>query len=141
MRNKMVPVLYGISVIQVLGMMCIATGKQAGLAVVASGTAVLFGCATGILAQGSKMMICPECKTRIPKKSRICPECGYRYREGIAENKLTEYISQEKEKEMTSEEIDCDFEKIESITVDEMMAYDGDIGEFLKNRCREEENL
>ena len=40
---------------------------------------------------------------------------------------------------MTSEKIDHDFEKIESIVVDEMAAYDGDIEDFLENRSREAE--
>lgn len=139
MKNKQVSIMYGISAIQVLGMAGIAAGKQAGIAIVASGTVILFGCATGVLVKDRKYMTCPECKTSIPKKSRICPECGHRYREGIPENKLTEFINQEKEREMTSEEIDCDFEKIESIAIDEMTAYDGDIEEFLKKRCREED--
>ena len=35
---------------------------------------------------------------------------------------------------MKSEEIDCDFEKIEEVAVDEIAAFDGDIEAFLKKR-------
>lgn len=103
MRNKQVQLLYGISVIQVLGMAGMAAGERLAGALIAVGTAMMFVDATGILIRMGKEKICPKCKTSIPKKSRICPECGYRYNDGISEDKLTEYIEQEKEKEMTSE--------------------------------------
>lgn len=139
MRNRQIQLLYGIGVMQILGTACYMLGKQAGGILIIGGTILLIGYATGLLVKEEKEMVCPECQTLIPKKSRICPECGYRYREGIPENKLTEYIEQEKEAAMTSEKIDHDFEKIESIVVDEMAAYDGDIEDFLENRSREEE--
>lgn len=139
MRNKQAQVLLGISGVQVLGIVCAAAGIQAGIAVAAAGTAFLVADAVGIMMKSGGKKVCPRCKADIPKQSRICPECGHRYRAGVSEDKLTEYIEQEKEKEMTSEQIDCDFEKIESIAVDEVASYDGDIEEFLKNRCRGEE--
>lgn len=112
---------------------------RAGIAVAAAGTAFLVADAVGIMVKAGGKKVCPRCKADIPKQSRICPECGHRYRSGVSADKLTEYIEQEKEKEMTSEKIDYDFEKIESIAVDELASYDGDIEEFLKNRCRGEE--
>lgn len=53
--------------------------------------------------------------------------------------KLTEFIEKEKEKERSSEQIDCDFEKIETLAVEEMLSFDGDIENFLKRRGKEEE--
>lgn len=40
---------------------------------------------------------------------------------------------------MSSEQIDCDFEKIETLAVEEMLSFDGDIENFLKRRGKEEE--
>lgn len=136
MRNRQIQILYGVSAIQILGLFGISKNREIGTIVAASGTAVLLGYATGLLTKREKKQVCKNCRAIIPKNSRICPECGYCYKEDIAEEKLTEYI--EKQKEMTSEQIDHDFERIESVTVDEMLAYDGDIEDFLQNRCNEE---
>lgn len=135
MKNRQVQILYGISGVQVLGLRIMAGGMEAGSVLAAVGTGILVIYATGLLAKESGRKKCPECGSLILKKNRICPECGYRYKEGIPEEKLMEVISQEKEKEMTSEEIDHDFEQIESIAMEELAAYDGDIEEFLRNRC------
>lgn len=139
MKNKQVHLLYSISVIQVLGIGIAVSGGKAGVALSAVGTLILTGYVTSIWLKAGKKRICPECRSAIPKNGRICPECGYRYHEGIPEEKLTAYIEHEKEEEMTSEKIDRDFEKIESIVVDEMSAYDGDIEAFLRGRGKEEE--
>lgn len=135
MRNRQVQILYGVGVIQILGLFCINKDKNWGIVMVAAGIAALLGNATGLLNKQEKGSICKKCKSVIPRGNRICPECGYIVKEEISEDELTEYI--EKEKEMTSEQIDHDFEKIESISVDEMMSYDGDIEDFLQNRCNE----
>ena len=137
MRNKQIQLLYGISGIQIAGIGFMIAGQMAGSVLNIVGTIALVVYATGILIEERKVKVCPKCKADIPKKDRICPECGHRYKEGISEDKLTEYIEQEKEKEQTSEKIDHDFEQIESVTVDEMTAYDGDIEDFLKNRYKE----
>lgn len=136
MRNRQVQILYGVSSIQILGLLCISKNSEIGIIMAASGIAVLLGYATGLLTKREKKQVCKNCKAIIPKNSRICPECGFCNKEDIAEEKLTEYI--EKQKEMTSEQIDHDFEQIESISVDEMLGYDGDIEDFLQNRCNEE---
>lgn len=135
--RRNVQFLYGVSVLQALGIGVTAAGVQTGIVLSAAGTAALAACATGILIRDGKEKMCPECKAYIPKKSRICPACGHRYRDGIPEDKLTEYIGQEKEKELTSEQIDCDFEKIESVALEELEAFDGDIEAFLQKRGKE----
>lgn len=135
--RRNVQFLYGVSVLQALGIGLTVAGVHAGIVMSATGTAALAARATGILIRNGKEKMCPKCKAFIPKKSRICPACGHRYRDGIPEDRLTEYIEQEKEKEMTSEEIDCDFEKIESVALEELAAYDGDIEAFLQKRGRE----
>lgn len=136
--RRNVQFLYGVSMLQVLGIGFTAAGEQVGIVLSAAGTVALAACATGIWMRDGKEKVCPKCKAFIPKKSRICPECGHRYKDGVPEDRLTEYIEQEKEKELTSEKIDCDFEKIESVAVEELAAYDGDIEAFLRDR--EEEN-
>lgn len=137
MRRK-VQYLYGISILQVLGTGFAAAGEQAGIVLSAAGTAALAAYATCVWIQDGKEKVCPECKASIPKKSRICPECGHLYSSGIPEDKLTEYVEQEKDRERTSEQIDCDFEKIESVALEELEAFDGDIEAFLQRRGREE---
>ena len=139
MKNKQIPFLYGISTVQLIGIIGLSVNTMAGTAVVAVGTVGILVYATANLFQRLKEKVCPECGTRIPKCDRICAVCGYRYREGIPEEKLTEFIEKEKEKEMSSEQIDCDFEKIETLAVEEMLSFDGDNENFLKRRGKEEE--
>lgn len=134
MKNRQTQILYGISGVQILGLGIMAAGMEAGSVLAAVGTGALVIYATGLLAKESGRKECPECGSSILKKNRICPECGYRYKEGIPEEKLTEVISREKEKERTSEQIDHDFEQIETIALEELAAYDGDIEEFLRKR-------
>ena len=38
---------------------------------------------------------------------------------------------------MTSQEIDCNFEKVEEFVLDEVTSFDGDIEEFLDRRSGE----
>lgn len=61
---------------------------------------------------------CPKCKSSVPSKDRICSECGHLFQNGISEEKLTEYIEKEKADEMSSEQIDDAFEKVESVSYD-----------------------
>ena len=100
MKNKQIPFLYGISTVQLIGIIGLSVNTMAGTAVVAVGTVGILVYATANLFQRLKEKVCPECGTRIPKSDRICAVCGYRYREGIPEEKLTEFIEKEKEKEM-----------------------------------------
>ena len=92
MKNRQVQILYGISGVQVLGLSIMAGGMEAGSVLAAVGTGILVIYATGLLAKESGRKKCPECGSLILKKNRICPECGYRYKEGIPEEKLMEVM-------------------------------------------------
>lgn len=86
---------------------------------------------------------CPKCRFPIPLKARICPECGYSYSSPIKEEELLAIIEREQDQEhdMSSEDIDCNFEKIEEVVVSEIASYDGDIEEFLLEREKKSEFL
>ena len=77
---------------------------------------------------------CPKCKSSVPSKDRICSECGHLFQNGISEEKLTEYIEKEKADEMSSEQIDDAFEKVESVSYDQASAYDEDLEDYLKKQ-------
>ena len=77
---------------------------------------------------------CPKCKSSVPSKDRICSECGHLFQNGISEEKLTEYIEKEKADEMSSEQIDDAFEKVESVSYDQSSAYDEDLEDYLKKQ-------
>lgn len=132
-------ILCGIAIMQFLGWWFIAGNGHYGVFFAAGGTMLFAGYAVLLLFRGAIKKECPKCHTLISKKNRICPECGFCFTKGISKEKLTEYIEQEQEKAMTSEQIDFDFEKIETIVLDEMEAFDGDIEEFLQKRSSETE--
>ena len=139
MKNKEIWICYGIGAAQSLGIAFLCASIAAGTMLIAAGTGALLIQATMALLQAGKQKECPNCGAWIPKKDRICGECGFRYYEGVPEEKLTEYISREQETERSSEQIDCDFEQIETLAVEEMLACDGDIETFLKNRGKEDD--
>lgn len=134
MWNRQTGFLCGICVVEAAGVIGTAAGSRNVFWAGAAGTAALAAYTASLLLGGRGKKICPECRTVIRKEDRICPECGHRFREGVPEEKLTEYIEGEKEKEMTSEQIDSAFEKIESIALDEVASYNGDIESFLRER-------
>lgn len=135
MKNKRIQILCGIGIIQILGWVLMADNWRYGVFFAAGGTMLFVGYAVSLLFMGAGKKRCPECHTITAKKNRICPECGFCFAKGIPPEELTKYIEQEQEKAMTSEQIDCDFEKIETIALEEVAAYDGDIEEFLQKRC------
>lgn len=51
-----------------------------------------------------------------------------------SEEKLTEYIEKEKADEMSSEQIDDAFEKVESVSYEQAIAYDEDLEDYLKKQ-------
>ena len=88
---------------------------QLGIAVIAAGIVVL---AVHVMVENKgkeESKNCPKCGSAIPLKARICPECGYSYAGGAKEEELLDILEREQEEEdsLTSEEIDCDFERIE----------------------------
>ena len=77
--------------------------------------------------------ICPECQCEIRKSYRICPECGHLFQEGLSEEQLTDVIEKEKEDDMSSEQIDRAFEKVDTLSMEEVKAYDSELDDFLRN--------
>lgn len=139
MKNKMVYVLCGIGIVQVLGWGLMAGKWRYGALLAAGGTMLFAVYMAAFFLNSTRKKKCPECHSIILKSNRICPECGFCFAKGISSEELTEYIEKEKEKTRTSEQIDCDFEKIEAIALEEVTAYDGDIEEFLQERCSDTE--
>lgn len=82
-----------------------------------------------------KMKSCPVCSSKMGKSLRICPECGYIFEKAKEEQQALKEMD---EGLQCSEEIDCDFEKIEQIAMGEVEAFDGDIEAFLSKREEEE---
>ncbi len=73
------------------------------------------------------------------RRLRICPECGYQFETGLKETEILDHIERERDQleAMTSQEIDCNFEKVEEFVLDEVTSFDGDIEEFLDRRSGE----
>lgn len=138
MKNKQISVLYSTGIVQILGIGALFYNWRIGMVVFAVCAGFQICYATRLAFGEGKVKVCPECKASIPQHSRICPECGHLYQKGASEEELTGLIEKEKEEQMKSEEIDCDFEKIEEVAVDEITAFDGDIEAFLKKRESEE---
>lgn len=76
----------------------------------------------------------PECKSKIRKAYRICPECGHLFQKGLSEEQLTDVIEKEKEDDMSSEQIDRVFEKVDTLSIEEIKAYDSELDDFLRKQ-------
>lgn len=132
MRDVLLYILTCYTCIQVGGIILIILGVKWGIILVILG--IVFGVAylEYIWLMRLKKRRCPNCKNMVTKEKRICPVCGYLFQGGPNEEHLTEYIKKEKEKEISSGEVDSEFEKVETIALDVVDNYDGDIKEFLK---------
>lgn len=80
------------------------------------------GIITGIMAKKRKR-ICPDCGRGTSRHGCVCPECGYYYQADARGKETT-----------TGERFDHKLEKIEELAVDKIMAFGGNVEEFLKNK-------
>ena len=55
------------------------------------------------------------------------------FQEGLSEEQLTDVIEKEKEDDMSSEQIDRVFEKVDTLSIEEIKAYDSELDDFLRN--------
>lgn len=130
------------SILDIVGIALLICGKSLGIFPLSAGIMLQLGYIVGIMLQNRKYKVCVRCQSMIRKGSRICPVCGFVNKELDEEKELADAIDR-----MSSEQIDCDFDKIEEIeeiAVDELAVYDGDIEAFLKSKeegeCWETEN-
>lgn len=121
------------SIFEIIGITLLTSRQFLGILFLSAGILLQMGYAMGIILHNRSYMVCTRCHSMIRKSSRICPVCGLINEEPDEENELADAIDR-----MSSEQIDCDFEKIEEIAVDELSAFDGDIEAFL--RSKEEES-
>lgn len=54
------------------------------------------------------------------------------FQEGLSEEQLTDVIEKEKEDDMSSEQIDRAFEKVDTLSMEEVKAYDSELDDFLR---------
>ena len=80
------------------------------------------GIIAGIMTEKRKR-ICLDCGGKTSRHSCVCPEFGYYY-QADAGGKET----------VIGEKIDHKLEKIEELAVDKIMAFGGNMEEFLKNK-------
>lgn len=127
--------------LEIVGIVILFWTWKIGCSVIVLGILFLAWYITKTNVHKANVKNCIKCKSEIPLKARICPECGYSYAGAIEEEELLDVLEREEDEDLTSEKIDCDFEKIEEIVVDEISNYDGDIEEFLTERDRKNEFL
>lgn len=54
------------------------------------------------------------------------------FSKGVSEEQLTDAIEKEKEDELSSEQLDSVFEKIDTLSIDDINAYDSELDEYLR---------
>lgn len=54
------------------------------------------------------------------------------FSKGLSEEQLTDVIEKEKEDDMSSEQIDRVFEKVDTLSIEEIKAYDSELDDFLR---------
>ena len=126
---KILSVICGIELVGAIGnVMGVAAANE----ILLGGTCLLAGYTVYLGTENFQKKTCPECKSKIRKAYRICPECGYLFQKGLSEEQLTDVIEKEKEDDMSSEQIDRVFEKVDTLSIEEIKAYDSELDDFLR---------
>ena len=130
MQNlKILSVICGIELVGAIGnVMGVAAANE----ILLGGTCLLAGYTVYLGTENFQKKTCPECKSKIRKAYRICPECGHLFQKGLSEEQLTDVIEKEKEDDMSSEQIDRAFEKVDTLSMEEVKAYDSELDDFLR---------
>ena len=126
---KILSVICGIELVGAIGnVMGVAAANE----ILLGGTCLLAGYTVYLGTENFQKKTCPECKSKIRKAYRICPECGHLFQKGLSEEQLTDVIEKEKEDDMSSEQIDRVFEKVDTLSIEENKAYDSELDDFLR---------
>ena len=126
---KILSVICGIELVGAIGnVMGVAAANE----ILLGGTFLLAGYTVYLGTENFQKKTCPECKSKIRKAYRICPECGHLFQKGLSEEQLTDVIEKEKEDDMSFEQIDRVFEKVDTLSIEEIKAYDSELDDFLR---------
>ena len=126
---KILSVICGIELVGAIGnVMGVAAANE----ILLGGTCLLAGYTVYLGTENFQKKTCPECKSKIRKAYRNCPECGHLFQKGLSEEQLTDVIEKEKEDDMSSEQIDRVFEKVDTLSIEEIKAYDSELDDFLR---------
>ena len=126
---KILSVICGIELVGAIGnVMGVAAANE----ILLGGTCLLAGYTVYLGTENFQKKTCPECKSKIRKAYRICPECGHLFQKGLSEEQLTDVIEKEKEDDMSFEQIDRVFEKVDTLSIKEIKAYDSELDDFLR---------
>ena len=126
---KILSVICGIELVGAIGnVMGVAAANE----ILLGGTCLLAGYTVYLGTENFQKKTCPECKSKIRKAYRICPECGHLFQKGLSEEQLTDVIEKEKEDDMSFEQIDRAFEKVDTLSMEEVKAYDSELDDFLR---------
>ena len=122
---KILSVICGIELVGAIGnVMGVAAANE----ILLGGTCLLAGYTVYLGTENFQKKTCPE----IRKAYRICPECGHLFQKGLSEEQLTDVIEKEKEDDMSFEQIDRVFEKVDTLSIEEIKAYDSELDDFLR---------
>ena len=126
---KILSVICGIELVGAIGnVMGVAAANE----ILLGGTCLLAGYTVYLGTENFQKKTCPECKSKIRKAYRICPECGHLFQKGLSEEQLTDVIEKEKEDDMSFEQIDRVFEKVDTLSIEEIKADDSELDDFLR---------
>lgn len=126
---KILSVICGIELVGAIGnVMGVAAANE----ILLGGTCLLAGYTVYLGTENFQKKTCPECKSKIRKAYRICPECGHLFQKGLSEEQLTDVIEKEKEDDMSFEQIDRVFEKVDTLSIEEIKVYDSELDDFLR---------